>query len=128
MCRNQFPFCFIHKIDPSNNTLLLKFQLCDYKETKISFEECESSPHKVLLPPGNYTVSEGNETIGEYVTGKSDKWIILNFKWETNPSFKEMLQDKENFIILRFRIHAEYVRLVEESKLSYVTEIKFKFN
>jgi hypothetical protein len=95
------------------------------------------SPVKVILPVGEYEISGGSESeSNEYIYSKSDRWIVLNFKWEELSGGLENTNttainssidrtDKIKFIKLRFRIKAEYVRL-ETKKMEYITEIKFK--
>lgn len=46
---NQFPYCYIFKIDPEQKVILLKFVIFDFKETKISFKEVDNSPFKVNI-------------------------------------------------------------------------------
>lgn len=61
------------------------------------------------------------EEPNEYIHSKSDRSIILNFKWEDNTVFFE----ENKYILLRFQINAEYVRL-DTKNLDYLMEIKFK--
>ncbi len=69
---NQFPYCYIFRVDPSSCTILLKFVLFDFKETKISFEEYKDSPVEVVVPPGVFEIAES--------FGNNGNDLILRFK------------------------------------------------
>jgi hypothetical protein len=123
---NQLPYCYIFRIDSSTCTILLKFVIFEFKETKISFEECLDSPYKVNLPTGVYELSEimGNNLDvksyqKEFIFSKTDRCIILNFRWENISDIFE------NTKKIRFKIKAEYIRL-EAKNIEYLMEIKFK--
>lgn len=123
---NQFPYCYIFRVEPENNTILLKFVIFDFKETIIAFEECIDSEVKVLLPTGvyemsdNYNNPEKKLNQDQFIFSKSDRCLILKFKFD--ESFKNL---KKDFYILRFKVKAEYVRL-EAKHIEYISEIKFK--
>ena len=100
-------------------------------ETKISFQECPNSPVKVTLPSGVYEISEStkssldsDQSSDEFIYNRSDRCIILNFKWET-PQYYLDQSSKSKTLIIRFKIKAAYVRL-EPKNLEYISEIKFK--
>lgn len=124
---NQFPYCTIFKIDTVKNIILLKFLIYDFKDTKISFEECPDSPVKLVLPKGVFEISENfdyNDNINdltnkEFIFSKTDRCVILNFKYDLEGNY-----DMTN-LIMRFKIKAEYFRL-EVKSLEYINQIKFK--
>jgi hypothetical protein len=129
---NQFPYCYIFKTDPSTSTILLKFAIFDFKETKISFKECQNSPCKVIFPTGVYDVSESfgsgeeenmSEEQKEFIYSKGDRSITLHFRWEIKEGNQNVLSG-ENSRIMRFIVNAEYFRL-EQKHLEYTQEIKF---
>jgi hypothetical protein len=124
---NQFPYSYIFKIDSSTNSLLLKFVIFDFKETKIAFDESTDSEVKAVLPKGVYEISdsysdsENKIAPDEFVFSKTDRCLILNFKLD--ESFKNLR--RREFYILRFKVKAEYVRL-EPKNIEYISELKFK--
>jgi hypothetical protein len=79
------------------------------------------------LPTGIYDISESTisekdtkMTTNEFIYSKTDRCIVLNFKWK--PKTDILIND---YVTLRFNIKAEYFRL-ENKHLEYVTELKFK--
>ena len=99
--------------------------MLDFKETKISFIECEESKTKVVLPTGSYdikhdSVNDKNVETNEFIFSKGDKNIILNFKYELGDEQKD-----QEFGLIKFKINAEYTRL-KPNIIEYFVEIKFK--
>lgn len=120
--------------------MLLKFVIFDFKETKISFEELADSPIKIVVPTGTYEISESLSSFSDtkcqektdtdpFIYSKSDRCVILNFKWENTEEIQKLIENSNNennvSMVIRFKIKADYYRL-EQKSLCYNMEIKFK--
>lgn len=104
--------------------ILLKFMMFDFKESKISFEECQDSPIFVNIPKGVYEISDSStgltDSDNEYVHSRSDRCVIIRFFLDS----KTLLKQNTTYI-MKFKLKAEYLRL-EVKHLEYLMEIKFK--
>jgi hypothetical protein len=121
----QFPFITIYKIELENKNIMLKFNIFDFKEIKLTFKENKNSEVKCVLPPKKYEIGTNNKmTKDEYLFAQNEKFIILNFKWKDEG--KTIKADGKSHY-LQFIIVAEYNRGGSETNsiIEFNTEVKF---
>ena len=137
----QFPVCYIHKIEPNEKFVYLKFLLMDLKEIKINFKKAENSQSNIILPPGKYDLkySISQSVVSnsdEYILSEGDRFIIFKFSWtDDDDDVQSNLSDQYNsnsnlkqkkvFKYFKFIMSVEYPR-TEPVDIDYEMEIKFR--
>jgi len=96
----------------------------DFKESKISFEECSDSPVAVNIPKGVFELADSSaglkESDNEYVHSRSDRCLLIRFFLDKNLILKQ-----NTSYIIKIKVIAEYLRL-DVKQLEYLMELKFE--